>query len=196
MISKVALAAALLFSASACAAQAQDGDAARRAGRYEEAIGIYTRRIESGGGIQSYRGLARVYLETGRYADAEKLLRASPHAAALASLLADALRFQGKNAEAAAAAQAGLTTADSLNARLRVGLITYDSGRRDEAWRIFDTFIDSYNNGRKLTSDELVAVGIAVKYLGVRDPQLFKDALKAFDEAAAADAGNHRARVE
>ena len=195
MISKVALAAALLFSASACAAQAQDGDAARRAGRYEEAVGIYTRRIESGGGIEAYRGLARVYLETGRYADAEKLLRASPHAAALASLLADALRFQGKNAEAAAAAQAGLTTADSLNARLRVGLITYDSGRRDEAWRIFDTFIDSYNKRTTFTAEELIAIGIAVRHLGDRDPQLFKDALKAFDQAIAVDAGNVEARV-
>ena len=50
MMSKVVIAAALLFSASACAAQAQDGDAARRAGRYDEAAAIYTRRIESDGG--------------------------------------------------------------------------------------------------------------------------------------------------
>jgi tetratricopeptide (TPR) repeat protein len=196
MKSKVVIAAALLFSASACAAQAQDGDAARRAGRYDEAVGIYTRRIESGGGIDAYRGLARVYLETGRYADAEKLLRGTPHAATLASLLADALRSQGKNAEALTAAQAGLATADSLNARLRVALINYDMGRRDEAWRTFDTFIDSYNNaGRNLTADELAAVGVAVRYLGDRDHQMFKDALKAFDQAIAADPGNFGASV-
>lgn len=89
-----------------------------------------------------------------------------------------------------------LTAADSLQARLQQALTAYDAGRTDEAFKLFDTFIDSYNSGRQLTADELVAVGIAVKHLGQRDPQLFRDALKAFDEAAAADARHEGARVE
>ena len=96
----------------------------------------------------------------------------------------------------AAAVQRALTPADSLQARLQQALAAYHDGRTDEAFKIFDTFIDSYNSGRRLTADELVAVGVAVKHLGQRDPQLFKDALRAFDEAIAADARHEGARVE
>lgn len=83
-----------------------------------------------------------------------------------------------------------------LTARLQTGIAAYDAGRRADAFRIFDTFIDSYNtaNGR-LNSRDLLAVGTALRYLGEADPQLFKDALQAFDEAVAADPGNHAARV-
>ena len=189
------LAGLLVFGATACAAQAQDGDAAYRAGRYQEAISFFERRVQSGG-ADAMRALARVYLEIGRYADAEKLIAASPHAAELGVLLSDALRAQGKMSEARAAAERARNSTDSLNARLRLGLIAYDAGQAEEAYRIFDTFIDSYNSGRTLNAEELLAVGIAVRHLGDRDPQLFRDALKALDEAAAAAAGDHRAQVE
>jgi tetratricopeptide (TPR) repeat protein len=96
----------------------------------------------------------------------------------------------------AAATQRVLTPADSLQARLQQALAAYHAGRSDEAFKLFDTFIDSYNSGRKLSADELVAVGVAVKHLGLRDPQLFKDALRAFDEAIAADPRHEAARVE
>ena len=96
----------------------------------------------------------------------------------------------------AASSQRALTPADSLQARLQQALAAYHAGRTDEAFKLFDTFIDSYNSGRKLTADELVAIGVAVKHLGQRDPQLFKDALRAFDEAIAADPRHEGARVE
>jgi cellulose synthase operon protein C len=89
-----------------------------------------------------------------------------------------------------------LGPADSLIARVRQGLTAYEAGRRDEAYRIFDTFIDSYNNANgRLTSNELYAVGIAMRYLGDRDPELFRDAIKAFDEAIARDHTNYAANV-
>lgn len=87
-------------------------------------------------------------------------------------------------------------TPDTLEAKLQRGLSAYDAGRRDEAYRIFDSFIDDYNNATtRLTSQQLTAVGIALRHLGERDPQLFKDALAALDQAVAADPNNHRARV-
>ena len=43
-----------------------------------------------------------------------------------------------------------------------------------------------YNGNEQLTSEELMAVGTAVRYLGVRDHQLFQDAVKAYNEALAA----------
>ena len=61
----------------------------------------------------------------------------------------------------------------------------------------FDRFIDIYNNaagGAAFTSDELAAVATAVEYLGANDPQLFKDALKAYDRAVVADPFNTAAR--
>lgn len=96
----------------------------------------------------------------------------------------------------AAAVQRTLGPADSLQARLQQALAAYDDGRTDAAFKLFDTFIDSYNSGRQLTADELVAVGVAVKHLGQRDPQLFRDALRAFDQAIAADPRHESARVE
>ena len=50
-----------------------------------------------------------------------------------------------------------------LHPRLQQALAAYQAGRTEEAFKLFDTFIDSYNNGRQLNSDELVAVGVAVK---------------------------------
>lgn len=86
---------------------------------------------------------------------------------------------------------------DSYETRLQSGLRAYDAGQREEAYRIFDSFIDDYNNASgRLTSRQLTAVGIALEHLGERDPQLFKDALKAFDEAIAADPDNYAPRLQ
>jgi tetratricopeptide (TPR) repeat protein len=86
---------------------------------------------------------------------------------------------------------------DSLTATLRLGEVRMDRGDRTGAARIFDRFIDIYNSrGSRLTSSELLAVARACRYLGADDPQLFKDALRAYDAAIAADSGNVEARVE
>src|SRR5262245_33644747 len=85
---------------------------------------------------------------------------------------------------------------DMLNAKLQKAISEYDAGRRDAAYTMFDTFIDDYNRAQgRLTSSELTAVGTAMRYLGQRDPQLFKDAVKALDEAVAADSRNQKARI-
>jgi tetratricopeptide (TPR) repeat protein len=54
----------------------------------------------------------------------------------------------------------------------------------------FDAFIDVYNDADgRLTARDLVAVGRAVRAMARTDAGLFHDALRAFDEAAALDAG-------
>src|SRR4029453_18165289 len=68
-------------------------------------------------------------------------------------------------------------------------------GDRDEAMRGFHRLIDAYNQASSLSSEQLAAVAQACWALGADDPQLFKDALKAFDEAIAADPDNIAARV-
>ncbi|MEC9014952.1 MAG: tetratricopeptide repeat protein, partial [Gemmatimonadota bacterium] len=60
----------------------------------------------------------------------------------------------------------------------------------------FDRFIDIYNTSDgRLSATELVAVGRAVRYLGRTNPDLFQDALRAFDEAASLAPMWHEPRV-
>jgi tetratricopeptide (TPR) repeat protein len=89
-----------------------------------------------------------------------------------------------------------LEAQDSLTTRLEQAIARHDRGERAEAAREFNRFIAIYNSGAsRLTSQELVAVARAVTYLGADDPQLFKDALRAYDRAIAADPNNLDARV-
>ena len=85
---------------------------------------------------------------------------------------------------------------DSLMRRALAAERQFIRGERAAAMRAFDAFIDIYNTrADRLTSQELVAVAIACTYLGADDPQLFKDALRAYDEAIARDPRNLDARV-
>jgi tetratricopeptide (TPR) repeat protein len=91
----------------------------------------------------------------------------------------------------AAAAQS-----DTLTTRLERAITLHERGSRDQAASEFQRFIDIYNrDGARLSSRDLVAVARAVTYLGADDPQLFRDALKAYDRAIAADPNNLDARV-
>ncbi len=85
---------------------------------------------------------------------------------------------------------------DSLTRRLEAAVKLWDRGERDAANREFQSFIDIYNaRADRLSSAQFVAVARAVTYLGVDDPQLFKDALKAYDRAIAGDPDNVDARA-
>jgi tetratricopeptide (TPR) repeat protein len=76
---------------------------------------------------------------------------------------------------------------------LNLGISLWDRGERQEALAIFDSFIDLYNGSAdRLTPEDLMAVGVAVRYLGVTDPDLYQDALMAFDDAARADPDDPR----
>ena len=82
-----------------------------------------------------------------------------------------------------------------LAAELARAVQRFERGEIEEARRGFRALVAAYNASDDLTSEELVAVAVACRYLGHDDPQLFKDALKAFDEAIAKDPGNIDARV-
>ena len=87
--------------------------------------------------------------------------------------------------------------ADSLTRRLEAAIRLHERGERAAATREFGRFIDIYNAGAaRLTSQELVAVAVACTYLGIDDPQLYKDALTAFDRAIAVDPRNVDAKVK
>jgi cellulose synthase operon protein C len=181
---------------SACAQEPADGEAALRSGRYDAAIAAFTRGATSdSASAKAHRGLVRALSEVGRYEDAEAAARratASPGQLAreLWTSLGQVLHERGKLAAAESAFGRAVAerASDSLTAQVSLAVLAYERGQRDDAMRRFDRFIDIYNSRRgRLTAEELTAVGIACRYLGLDEPQLFKDALKAFDEAASAD---------
>ena len=139
-------------------------------------------------------------VETGRYEDAAGAVRAALDGAAdaeMANTLGEVLELQGELTEAEQAFRRAIEAgaSDSLSARLNLAVLRWNRGERAEAMQEFDRFIDIYNRSDRLSADELIAVGTAVRYLGAEDPQLFKDALKAYDEAIAQDPDNVEARI-
>ncbi|MGQ0648686.1 MAG: peptidase MA family metallohydrolase [Gemmatimonadaceae bacterium] len=99
-----------------------------------------------------------------------------------------ALRARGRLAEAGQAFQAAARGPDSLLARYELALLAFERGEHDAAKREFDYFINVYNGSKaRLSGNDLRAVALACRMLGRDDPQLYKDALRAFDEANAKD---------
>src|SRR5687768_1806018 len=199
----------LLFIALvACAAASPQDDAARlaqaraqlRRGAYDSAamtFGELASSRDSAIASAARRSHVRTLAERGRYDDAEAASRRYGSAALVS--LGDILRTRGRLVEAESAYTRAVSarTPDSLTAHLRLGELRLDRGDRAGATRIFDRFIDIYNSRQgRLTSSELLAVARATRHLGANDPQLFKDALRAYDAAIAADSGNVDARVE
>ncbi len=182
----------------------QELDAARsalRSGSYDEAISAYTRLARDGSSAEATRGLVKALAEVGRYDDAEaaarRFIAANSDSPEVWHSLGEVLVLQGERDEAEDAFERAIAgrASDSLVARLNLAILWYDRGDRSRAMDEFDRFIDVYNRGGDLSSAELTAVATAVRYLGVNDPQLYKDALRVYDEAIAADPGNLEPRV-
>ncbi len=185
------LVAMAMTPAMACAQEAgtqQDPLAALRSGDYEAAISGFERQLGSQNDAAVRRSLSDALVAVGRYAEAEELLREGD-AEAMRLPLGRLLLRTGRLDEA----EAVLTGADTdghpdrLEARLALGRIALERGERDQAEAHFDTFFDAYNGSGRLTANDLAAVGHAVAHLGRADPDLYQDALRAFDEALSAD---------
>jgi tetratricopeptide (TPR) repeat protein len=176
-----------------------EAHAAERAGEYENAIDLYRDVLESDPTVAQARvGLMETLVATGEYVEAVEVGRAAPDPAAVANATGEALVRVGRLDEAEAAFRAAAERRDSwsLTAEVNLAEILFMRGEVDEAMQRFDRFIDVYNaaDGR-LSARDLAAVGRAVAYLGRNEPNLFQDALRAFDQAAAADPGWHEPRV-
>ncbi|MEP6689995.1 MAG: tetratricopeptide repeat protein [Gemmatimonadaceae bacterium] len=203
----------LVLGTPACAMQQAPDDATRVAaaelalehGKYGDAVPSLTTLASSATGatlVRARRALLRALEETGRYDDAESRARSfgagPPPTAEYDKLLGDALRARGRLAAADSAYARAIAqgSSDSLPALVAQGMLRLDAGDRAAAMRIFDRFIDIYNTRKaKLTARELFAVAAACRALGGEQPQLFKDALKAYDQAIARDTHDLDARV-
>lgn len=197
----VALVTALgaLAAQPACARQdntQQDAFAAYLAGDYDAAINGLTRMARAAeADARILRTLVAALAEVGRYDDAEDAARRGMERPELtddlAVALGDVLLVRGRRDEAEEVYQRALDAGarDANTARLRLAGIRWDKGDHEGALDEFDRFIDIYNESASLSPRDLIAVAEAVRRLGVRDPQLFHDALKALDEAIAEDRG-------
>lgn len=195
------LALLVLLPGTACARQAPslpEAEAALRAGEHDRAVDAYRRLSEADpADPAARRGWVRALSEVGRYEEAAEVGRAAGGSAEVANALGEALLARGDLAGAEAAFRAAIEggAEDALAAELNLAVLLHDRGEREEASRRFDAFIDVYNRSGSLSAPALTAVGTAVQYLGVTDPQLFHDALKAYDEAIAADPADPEPRV-
>lgn len=173
---------------------AQDASAARaalRSGSYDEAIEAYEAILRAEpGAVRARVELMEALVSTGRYGDAVDVGRQAPDPASVAHATGEALERLGRLDEAAQAFRQGAAAGGpyALTAEVSLAEHLFMRGDIDEAMQRFDRFIDIYNRSDgQLGSRDLAAVGRAVHYLGRREPNLFQDALRAFDEAARAD---------
>lgn len=195
----------VLFVASAgpvTTTHAQDTASALHAGDYPAAIKALERQARREPRAAAvHRALARTLAEVGRLQEAEDAARAflaaNPRSSELLATLGEVLAARGRRAEAESAFQKSIAggAQDALVAEVDLALVRLERGEREAAMKGFGRLIEAYNRGTGLSSEQLTAVGTACRYLGAEDPQLFKDALKAFDEAIAAGPDLLEARV-
>ena len=191
-----------LGSAALLGQTSEDPDALLRAGAYERAIEVLgPPDAPPSASPEASLRLADVLLEVGEHERAESVLRGAldgnPGHAGLTLLLGKTLVERGHLEEADRAfAEAELGEGgDALLAELHRAELLLRTGRRELALERFDRFIDVYNRSAGLDSRGLLAVAGAVRQLGVTNPVLYRDALRAYDEAIAQDPENFDAHL-
>ncbi|MEO6447262.1 MAG: tetratricopeptide repeat protein [Gemmatimonadaceae bacterium] len=180
----------------------QQAERARRTGQYDDALSLARRAIAADtASAPAYRLLMRTLMDVGRYGEAveegERARARLVRPSRIEETLGDAYRARGQLAEARAAYERAGTDADSLTARLYLAELALERGERAQAMAVFDFFIDSYNRAPgQLSAAELRAVAVACRHLAHEDPQLVKDALRAYDASIASDSTDLDTRVE
>jgi tetratricopeptide (TPR) repeat protein len=174
-------------------ASLDEAHAALREGRYEEAIEGFEKESTANPTPRLYRGWLEALRLTGAYDEALSIIQRfesrEPASVALSNARGEILYETGRIVEAREAFEKSVAgkAEDVLTAELNLAVLLHEEGSVDEAIARFDRFIDVYNRGSNLSAEDLTAIAIACKYLGVTDHQLFKDALRALDEAKAKD---------
>ncbi|HKP29365.1 MAG TPA: tetratricopeptide repeat protein [Gemmatimonadales bacterium] len=103
---------------------------------------------------------------------------------------------RGKYEEAESLLRAAMKTGpDTLVARVRLGDLYAIRGQRAQAEAEYKSAVATYTRSRRLSSRELAAVASSLEALGATDPSRFRDALRVYDDAIAADSSNWDARV-
>jgi tetratricopeptide (TPR) repeat protein len=164
---------------------------ALRQGRYEEAIEAFEKESVALPTPKLYKGWVEALRLTGDYEGAltviDRFLSREPASVELATRRGEILYATGREDEARAEFEKAIRggAADRLRAELNLAVLLYEHGDLDDAVARFDRFIDVYNGSSRLSGEDLEAVGTACRYLGVTNHDLYRDALRAYDEAKA-----------
>ena len=157
-------------------------------GRYDEAVEQLEARADEAGDPRALRLRVEALTSTGRYDEAAAAFEGvDPPALGLGVLRGRVALLGGDREEARRSFEEARAAggADALVASFELARLAWDRGEIDAATEGFYRMIDAYNLGAADTAEELVAVGQACQLLGRDDPELFKDALRAYDEAVA-----------
>lgn len=190
------LVAGVITLPAACQDQVPGGpDEARRAeatGDYHRALAIYRRLATAdSAGPGTRLDWARVLVTVGRYDEAERALEGLGDPAALTTL-ADLALLQGSLEDA----ERGYRAAPGLRARVRLSQLQDLRGLRDSAALGYRDAVEQYRRGGdRFGSAELTAVADALRGLGAGDPAWFREALRMYDRAIAADPANLEPRL-
>ncbi len=182
----------------------QGAHEALQTGRYEEAENTYRALARQGRGLPaSGRGWVRSLAERGAYEEAleaisELVRRHADSRLELARVRGQVLMALGLYQEAENSLREAIQarTSDAQLARLDLALLLVDRGKWAEAEPLFQGFIRFYNTSSNLDAEHLRAVGQALGKLGVRNPALFHDAVRTFEEAIAVDPGDPEPKID
>ena len=141
-----------------------------------------------GAGGQAPPGLGEYdrLVSAGRYADAEALARRSVASGGVWRIaLGDVLQLRGQHT-AAESAYRGITTGpQAMIAQVRVGLLEIERGELRAGRDRLRAVVRSAGN--RLSAPQWTALGDALQALGPEDPGRYREALRAYDAAVAAD---------
>lgn len=195
---------ALLATASP-AAGAQDRVAnaydAYRSGEYDVAVSVLSAAVRSRSETKATVLLGRVLRETGRYEEAEELLRKSvvtdDDSLSVATQLGEVLLTTGRVEQAMELFQQVTKAGDAapLLAHLRVAEISMQEGDTQNGTERFTWIAAQYDFGRVSSSEDLATVAAAWRHLGGNDYRRFREALRFYDMAIASDSTNLDAQV-
>jgi len=196
----------LLFLALCIFAHAQiidlSGLAELKRGDYDNAFKLLNARLASNpNDIPAQRGLLRVYIETGRYLEAEaaakKFLAKTPETAGVRLELGEALAITGRYTEALAEFERAATdanksdaSADKLASDLRRAELLDLIGQEERAKTIYESFVKFYTDKNPETAPELTSIARALVHL-----ERFQDANDMYRSAIEADTGYIEAQL-
>ena len=168
-----------------------------RKGDYDTAFKLLSARLTSNpDDVVAQKALLRVFIETGRYAEAEatakRFLTKTPETATVRHELGEALALTGKHTEAIAEFERAATDAEKSNARadrlasdLRRAEVLELIGQEDRARPIYESFVKYYTDNDPESAFELTLIARALVHL-----DRFQDANDMYRSAIEADS-NH-----
>ena len=196
-----AVLAALAFSAFAQAPDSR-GLTELKKGDYENAAKLLAARLaaNSSDGV-AQRALLRVYIETGRYTDAEttakRFLQKTPDNGPVRHELAETLAATGRYPEAIAEFEGAATdsakandTASKLESDLRRAELLDLIGQEDRAKTIYESFVKHYTDNDPETARELTLIARALVHL-----ERYQDANDMYRSAIEADSNYLEAQL-